>query len=267
MYTYLYICVYVLYYQTLAELMKARGRLTEPEVRYILIQILEACRYMHENRVIHRDIKLGNILLDKNLDVKVGDFGLSALLLSTEDRKRTICGTPNYIAPEILFGKEGHDYKVDIWSIGVLTYTLLVGRHPFHQSELRDIYKKIRNNSHEASYGFPSEHPISDAAKDLIARLLVNDPRIPRRIPSVALVREPTIQELFPRASLDNPNPPGKSVDLLRSAVNGTTEYCKRQSLAPLELLSEDRVSSNVHDTYRASARLPCSVSISKGGK
>ncbi|OAD71312.1 serine/threonine protein kinase, partial [Phycomyces blakesleeanus NRRL 1555(-)] len=167
------------------ELMKARGRLTEPEVRYILIQILEACRYMHENRVIHRDIKLGNILLDKNLDVKVGDFGLSALLLSTEDRKRTICGTPNYIAPEILFGKEGHDYKVDIWSIGVLTYTLLVGRHPFHQSELRDIYKKIRNNSHEASYGFPSEHPISDAAKDLIARLLVNDPKERLSVPEV----------------------------------------------------------------------------------
>ncbi|KAI7872692.1 hypothetical protein BDF14DRAFT_1747957 [Spinellus fusiger] len=252
-----YMIVEFCHNKTLAELMKTRGRLTEPEVRFILIQTLDACLYMHENRVIHRDIKLGNILLDKNMDVKVGDFGLSALLLSKEERKRTICGTPNYIAPEILFGKEGHDCKVDIWSIGVLTYTLLVGRHPFHQNDLREIYKKIRHNSLEASYEFPPEIHISKVVRDLIAHLLVNDPKkrlsipqvlmhlffhgnLPERLPLISLVRKPTREEMFPDPPQKSLQASGKAADALRSAIGGATEYIERKSLAPLELLSEN---------------------------
>ncbi|MCO5558254.1 hypothetical protein L7F22_011833 [Adiantum nelumboides] len=106
-----------------------------------MIQILAACQYMHNNHVIHRDLKLGNILLDANMHIKIGDFGLAALLKDPEERKRwaavaflssqfrltfpfrTVCGTPNYIAPEILYQDrhgEGHSFEVDVWSVGVI---------------------------------------------------------------------------------------------------------------------------------------------------
>lgn len=80
---------------------------------------------MHKRNVIHRDLKMGNLFLDANMDLKVGDFGLAAILVTDKEagfvRRTTLCGTPNYIAPEILEkGKRGHDHKVDIWAIGVI---------------------------------------------------------------------------------------------------------------------------------------------------
>ena len=103
------------------DLLRKRKRLSEPEVRLILVQLLGAVKHMHSRMVIHRDLKLSNIFLDSALNIKVGDFGLAALLVSETERKRTICGTPNYIAPEVLFGKaDGHSFGVDLWSVGVI---------------------------------------------------------------------------------------------------------------------------------------------------
>lgn len=93
-----------------------------------VVQILKALQYLHKSRVIHRDLKLGNIFLGGKLEVKLGDFGLATRLEFDEEKKRTICGTPNYIAPEILDDKSGHSYPVDIWSLGVIIYTLLIGK-------------------------------------------------------------------------------------------------------------------------------------------
>ena len=75
---------------------------------------------MHSKNIIHRDIKPRNIFLGKNNEVKVGDFGLATKLEFDGELKKTICGTPNYIAPEVLDGKVGHSYEVDIWSLGVI---------------------------------------------------------------------------------------------------------------------------------------------------
>ncbi len=80
---------------------------------------------MHNRNVIHRDLKMGNLFLDSEMNLKVGDFGLAAILVTDKEasnvRRTTLCGTPNYIAPEILEkGKQGHDGKVDIWGIGVI---------------------------------------------------------------------------------------------------------------------------------------------------
>ena len=82
---------------------------------------------MHDKGIIHRDLKMGNVFLDKNMNVKVGDFGLAALLMSGKDwqacRRTTLCGTPNYITPEILSkDKGGHDQAVDIWALGIIMY-------------------------------------------------------------------------------------------------------------------------------------------------
>lgn len=73
--------------------------------------------------MVHRDLKLGNILLNHNLDIKIADFGLAVRLENDEERRMTICGTPNFIAPEVIMGKtEGHYYPADMWAFGVIIY-------------------------------------------------------------------------------------------------------------------------------------------------
>lgn len=88
--------------QTLMELVKRRKRLPEPEARYWCLQLLDAMRYMHANQVVHRDLKLGNLFINSEMELRVGDFGLATWLSTHDERRRTLCGTPNYIAPEIL---------------------------------------------------------------------------------------------------------------------------------------------------------------------
>jgi len=83
----------------MSELMKRRKKLSEPEARYYMIQIVESLRYLHNNLVIHRDLKVGNLFIDGNMRIKVGDFGLATKLTYPDERRKTICGTPNYIAP------------------------------------------------------------------------------------------------------------------------------------------------------------------------
>ena len=97
--------------------------------------------------------------------IKIGDFGLATKENYEGERKRTLCGTPNYIAPEVLT-KKGHSYEVDIWSIGCIMYTLLVGKPPFETQTLKDTYKRIRANE----YHVPSK--VGSLAKLLIRKLL-----------------------------------------------------------------------------------------------
>ncbi|KKZ63109.1 hypothetical protein EMCG_02486 [[Emmonsia] crescens] len=105
------------------DMVRKRKYLSLPEVRRFMVQLCGAVKYMHKRNVAHRDLKMGNLFLDQNMDIKVGDFGLAAIVLSEKDekRRRTLCGTPNYIAPEVLDkSKGGHNQKVDIWSLGVI---------------------------------------------------------------------------------------------------------------------------------------------------
>ncbi|CAF1166193.1 unnamed protein product [Adineta steineri] len=95
--------------RSLMELHRRRKTVTEPETRYFVKQIVEACIYLHEKRIIHRDLKLGNLFLNDQMEIKIGDFGLATRVESESDRKRTLCGTPNYIAPEVI-NKKGKIY-------------------------------------------------------------------------------------------------------------------------------------------------------------
>ena len=159
--------------QTLNELLKRRKRLTELEVQCYIVQLIKALKYLHSHKVIHRDLKLGNLFLTDKMELKVGDFGLAAKLDYEGERKRTVCGTPNYIAPEILDAKSGHSYEVDIWSLGVIIYTLIIGKPPFETRDVKETYKKIKNNE----YSFPEQAIISEPAKSLISQILVLDPQ------------------------------------------------------------------------------------------
>ena len=200
-----YILLEICKNKTLNELLKRRKIISELEMRYYLAQILSAVKYMHENKVIHRDLKLGNLFLGQNLMIKIGDFGLATRLEYDGERKHTVCGTPNYIAPEILENKHsGHSFEVDYWAIGVIVYTLLIGKPPFETEDVKETYKKITADNYE----FPSNVFISDEAKNFIKEILVIDPN--KRLTPDKMLKHPfmTITPLpkeMPTYTLANP--------------------------------------------------------------
>ncbi|GMH69666.1 hypothetical protein TrLO_g11246 [Triparma laevis f. longispina] len=169
-----YILLELCHNQSMNELIKRRKRLTEPEVLFYMAQLIDGTRYMHTNNVIHRDLKLGNLFIDRHMSIKIGDLGLATKLTHSSERKRTICGTPNYIAPEIIDGKGGHSFQVDIWSMGVIMYTLLVGKPPYEAKDVKSTYKRIIANV----YTFPDHVSVSERAKDLIRSMLQSKPEM-----------------------------------------------------------------------------------------
>ncbi|KAK3940054.1 cell cycle serine/threonine-protein kinase CDC5/MSD2 [Diplogelasinospora grovesii] len=169
---------------SLMDMVKRRKGLTEPEVRYYSVQIAGAIKYMHAKGIIHRDLKMGNIFLDKYMNAKIGDFGLAALLLTGKDmqimRRTTLCGTPNYIAPEILEkDKKGHDHMVDIWSLGIIVFAMLTSKPPFQSSTTDEIYRRAKNRDYEWPSPETSQKYISQEAKDLVATMLEDADRRP----------------------------------------------------------------------------------------
>ncbi|CAD8117241.1 unnamed protein product [Paramecium sonneborni] len=158
--------------QTLNELLKRRRRITQIEVQCYIKQLIGALKYIHSHRVLHRDLKLGNLFINDKMELKLGDFGLATKLDYDGQRRHTICGTPNYIAPEILEERMGHSYQADIWSFGVIIYTLLIGKPPFETSDVKTTYNKIS----QCQFNFPDHIQISENAKNLISRILVLDP-------------------------------------------------------------------------------------------
>ena len=92
---------------------------------------------MHSLKVVHRDLKLGNLFLNNMMQIKVGDLGLAAKLNFEDELRWTICGTPNYIAPEVLSSTEGHSFEVDIWAFGIIMYAMLIGKPPFETAEVK----------------------------------------------------------------------------------------------------------------------------------
>ena len=126
---------------TLMDTVKREKRLSERVARNFAQEILEGIKYLHAERVIHRDLKLGNLMLDENDHVLLGDFGLSTRLSTMEEKKFTLCGTPNYLAPEILSkSRSGHSFTADIFSFGCIIYTLVVGRPPFQSRSVKETY-------------------------------------------------------------------------------------------------------------------------------
>ncbi|GAX25830.1 polo-like kinase 1 [Fistulifera solaris] len=207
-----YILLELCHNQSLNEMIKRRKRLTEPEAAYFLNHLLDSVKFMHDNSVIHRDLKLGNLFLDRDMELKVGDFGLATRVEDGDEKRKTICGTPNYIAPEIIQGdksKRGHSFEVDVWSIGVILYTMLVGKPPYEAKDVKATYQRILANE----YSFPGALELSERVKDLIRCILQSDPKdrpsletimahpflndspLPQYLPSNLLHRVPVWQE------------------------------------------------------------------------
>ncbi|XP_069502759.1 inactive serine/threonine-protein kinase PLK5 [Ambystoma mexicanum] len=156
-------------HKTLAHILKARKVLTEPEVRYYLREIITGLAYLHQQSIIHRDLKLSNCFITKKMEVKIGDLGLATTKELAERTGSTVCGTPNYLAPEVI-AKKGHSIKSDIWALGCIMYTLLAGISPFKCQPLRKMYQSIS----DGTYTTPDH--ISPDARSLIRRLLATNP-------------------------------------------------------------------------------------------
>ncbi|PNT75673.1 CBL-interacting protein kinase 24 isoform X3 [Brachypodium distachyon] len=146
-----------------------QGKLRENESRKYFQQLIDAIDYCHSKGVYHRDLKPENLLLDSHGNLKVTDFGLSTL--SQNGFLHTTCGTPNYVAPEVL-SKDGYDGSAaDVWSCGVILYVLMAGYLPFEENDLPTLYDKIT----AAHFSCPDW--FSSGAKSLIQRILDPNPK------------------------------------------------------------------------------------------
>lgn len=120
------------------------GKLKEHEARRFFQQIISGVDYCHRHMIVHRDLKPENLLLDKYLNVKIADFGLSNMMTDGEFL-RTSCGSPNYAAPEVISGKLYAGPEVDVWSCGVILYALLCGTLPFDDEHVPTLFRKIKS--------------------------------------------------------------------------------------------------------------------------
>jgi len=150
-----------------------RKHFTEKDAGFIMYQLFLALDYLHKRGIVHRDLKLENLLLKKHssLEIKLADFGLSKVY--TGEALQTACGTPYYVAPEILQG-EGYDHKIDTWAAGVLLYVLLSGRLPFSGDSDVELFRAILET--ELVWKKPQFDNVSAEAKDLISKLITKDP-------------------------------------------------------------------------------------------
>ena len=172
--------------------LKKHRKVSEKTAKLLYKQIILGIKYMHEQNIVHRDIKLENILIDLNNNIKICDFGIGRVLSSPEQLLFDQCGTPMYIAPEILLCTKEKGYKgfpVDIWSSGIVLYILITGTLPFSfknssssinesgESKIED-----ENNTNELQYAIINNEPkeienISEEGKDLLRKILEKNPK------------------------------------------------------------------------------------------
>ena len=173
--TYMYIVLELCPHRSVKHLLREKKLFTEIETASIIREIVNGLIYLHDNRIIHRDLKLENFLIGKDGHVKIADFGLSTKLDYDDQRRFTVCGTPNYLSPEILCSsKKGHSYEVDIWAVGVCAFAMLTGKPPFETKNLKQTYDNIRS----CKYQFPEELKLSFFATDFINAILQINPEL-----------------------------------------------------------------------------------------
>nr|XP_027831781.2 calcium/calmodulin-dependent protein kinase type 1G isoform X2 [Ovis aries] len=182
-----------------------RGVYTEKDASLVIQQVLSAVKYLHENGIVHRDLKPENLLYltpEENSKIMITDFGLSKMEQSGV--MSTACGTPGYVAPEVLAQKP-YSKAVDCWSIGVITYILLCGYPPFYEETESKLFEKIKEGYYE--FESPFWDDISESAKDFICHLLEKDPN--ERYTCEKALRHPWIngntalhRDIYPSVSL-----------------------------------------------------------------
>ena len=166
---------------------RKRGKLSETVSKIIFKQLIEGLKYIHHKKIVHRDIKLDNILIDLTNTIKICDFGVSRRI-SGDEVMHEHCGTPAYIAPEIFENLGYTGFQCDIWSAGVTLYYILGGIQPFRATSIKDLEKKVILGEFE-----PIDE-ISDEANDLIKLMLRTDPK--KRINEDKILNHPWLASI-----------------------------------------------------------------------
>ncbi len=148
---------------------KTNRQLSEQEARSIFTQICSGVSYCHAKHIVHRDLKLENILLDDFNNVKIIDFGFS-ITIDPEKKLNVFCGTPSYMAPEIVAKLYYRGNAADVWALGVCLFAMLCGRFPFRGFDEKDLYSKIK----KGKFDFPNH--LNPDAKALLERILKINP-------------------------------------------------------------------------------------------
>jgi serine/threonine protein kinase len=178
-------------------------RFDEDTGRKYFQQLVSALHYCHKQGIAHRDLKPENLLVDDKGNIKITDFGLANMqpLNNPNHLMKTVCGTPNYVAPEVLKERGYNGPTSDVWSCGVILFVMLAGYLPFDDPQLNALFAKIDKGEYRMCRTF------SDGVKDLIMKTIVVDPK--QRITLEGVIRHPWFQKNFDRSVYD--------------AFNGTT--------------------------------------------
>ncbi|KAF5944819.1 hypothetical protein HYC85_018896 [Camellia sinensis] len=211
-----------------------KGRLKEDEARKYFQQLINAVDYCHSRGVFHRDLKPENLLLDANGILKVSDFGLSALpqQIREDGLLHTTCGTPNYVAPEVIKNKGYDGAKADLWSCGVILFVLLAGFLPFEESNLMELYKKI----FKAEFLCPPW--FSSGSRKLIKRIL--DPNTETRITIAEIIENEWFQKGYRPPTFEQEDVSLDDVDAIfdesGDSKNFVVERREEQSATPVTM-------------------------------
>ncbi|XP_057208222.1 MAP/microtubule affinity-regulating kinase 3 isoform X10 [Triplophysa rosa] len=147
----------------------AHGRMKEKEARAKFRQIVSAVQYCHQKRIVHRDLKAENLLLDADMNIKIADFGFSNEF-TIGNKLDTFCGSPPYAAPELFQGKKYDGPEVDVWSLGVILYTLVSGSLPFDGQNLKELRERVLRGKYRIPFYMSTD------CENLLKRFLVLNP-------------------------------------------------------------------------------------------
>jgi len=187
-------------------------RLDEDTARSYFQQLVLAVHYCHQHNIAHRDIKPENLLLDENNMLKISDFGLSNLQpKDTKALLQTVCGTPNYVAPEVLKEKGYDGFKADAWSCGIVLFVMLAGYLPFDDDNMNALFNKIERGDYRMARHF------SQGAKDIISKLLVVEPA--KRLSIEQCMQHPWFRVNFDPARIHQRTVADPTADQLNRAV------------------------------------------------
>jgi serine/threonine protein kinase len=193
-------------------------RLEELKARRIFVQACQALKYLHSHCIVHRDIKLENLLLDESGVLKIIDFGFSTIVPPGK-KIRVFCGTPSYMAPEIVCRKEHPGANTDVWAIGVVFFAMLCGTFPFKAQNDRELYRRIA----KGVFMFP-DVPVCKEAVSLVQRMLTVD--ISRRPTIVDVLADPWIkQATVQAASAEEVKPVVKHSTSISSQTTAASAY------------------------------------------
>ena len=218
---------------------RKRRRLKEPFAKKIFKQIIDGLSYIHSKHVGHRDIKLDNILLDGKGSVKIGDFGVSKQC-QPGVKMREQCGTPAYIAPEILKNKNGYGFGVDLWSAGVVLFAMLYGTVPFKAASMEELHSLILRGV------YTLKEDISAEARDMLRGLLEINPH--KRLTVEEILKHPWLEDYDESLQLFN----NQEREMIKKeyTYNDPSRYNRNENEEPVDCFTEHNIDS-VYNTMK----------------